>query len=77
MACPRTAAAVPEAKSSTPAVGLATVPNKPFPIPVMKPWGKQETVNGFPETEIRLPETKRDFYELPIAQKFPIIVGVS
>lgn len=37
VAWPRTAAAAPDAKSRTPAVGLATVPTIPLPIPVMKP----------------------------------------
>lgn len=37
VAWPRTAAAAPDAKSNTPAVGLATVPTIPLPMPVMKP----------------------------------------
>jgi len=37
VAWPRTAAAAPDAKSRTPAVGLATVPTIPLPIPVRKP----------------------------------------
>lgn len=37
VAWPRTAAAAPEAKSRTPAVGLANVPTIPLPMPVMKP----------------------------------------
>ena len=37
VACPRTAAAAPDAKSRTPAVGLVTVPTMPLPIPDIKP----------------------------------------
>ena len=41
VAWPRTAAAAPDAKSRTPAVGLANVPTIPLPIPVMKPWKRE------------------------------------
>lgn len=43
-AWPRTAAAVPEAKSRTPAVGLANVPKTPLPRPVMNPCKKKTTL---------------------------------
>lgn len=44
VAWPRTAAAAPDAKSRTPAVGLATVPTIPFPIPVMKPCKRTQNL---------------------------------
>ena len=42
---------MPEARSKRPATGLATVPSRPLPTPVMNPWNMEGVREGRRERE--------------------------